>query len=49
MVRTLRVCMNMQASYGELTLCYSIPELYVFKSNPIMASHSKSDIPLEGC
>ena len=46
---SLRLCIKMHETEGKQTLCNSIPELLVFKFNPIMVLHSKFDIPLEGC
>jgi hypothetical protein len=43
---SLRLCMKMHEIEGKQTLCNSIPELLVFKFNPIMVLHSKLDIPL---
>lgn len=47
---SLGVRMKVHATEGKLQLrCNSIPELLVFKFNPIMVLHGKFDIPLEGC
>jgi hypothetical protein len=46
---SLRLGTKMHAREGEGTLCNSIPRRLVFKFNPIMVLHSKSDIPLEDC